>query len=170
MNAEQLRDLQAPLKQRYRDDPSAALVRMRAQGTIIPDTVACQIQAGQGTTIAGLHPAAGGDGSQACSVDLLLQALVACSGVTMAAVATALSVPLHSANIFAEAEVDFRGTLGVDRTSPVGIVSLLLSFQLDSPAEDAQLSKLVELTERYCVVLRTLSEPTTLKSGWTRPE
>lgn len=168
MDADQLREIQAPLKQRYRDDPTSAVIRMSARGAVLPNEVACQVQTCQGRTIAGLHSAAGGDGRQACSVDMLLQALVACSGVTLAAVATALSIPLQSAQILAEAELDFRGTLGVDRTAPVGIVSLLLNFQLASPADDGQLSKLVELTERYCVVLRTLAEPATVKSTWTR--
>ena len=168
MNADQLREIQAPLKQRYRDDPTSAVIRMSAQGSVSTNEVACQVQTCQGTTIAGLHSAAGGDGTQACSVDMLLQSLVACSGVTLAAVATALSIPLQSAQILAEAELDFRGTLGVDRAAPVGIVSLWLNFQIASPADDGQLSKLVELTERYCVVLRTLAEPATVKAVWTR--
>ncbi len=170
MNAEQLRDLQSPLKHRYRDHPAAALVVMRATGAVVPGQIACAVETGAGNIVAGLHPAAGGDGSQTCSGDMLLQALVACSGVTLAAVATALSIPVKSASIDAQAAVDFRGTLGVDRTSPVGIVSLTLSFQFDSTAEDTQLAKLVELTERYCVVLQSLTAAATIKTHWSRTE
>ncbi len=173
MNADQLRTLQAPLKQRYRDDPSTARVVMHARGVIAASDalqsspLTCRVDTSIGQVAAGLHPAAGGSGAHACSGDMLLQALVACSGVTLSAVATAMGIKIHSANIIAQAEMDFRGTLGIDKSVPVGITSLSLNFEFDSPAEDAQLKKLVELTERYCVVLQTLAHPATLTTSFS---
>ena len=169
MDAEQLRALQAPIKQSYRDNPAQAVVAMQARGSIDLGRVACQLETPAGMVIAGLHPAAGGDGSQACSGDMLLQALVACSGVTFAAVATAMSIPISRAEVTAKGEMDFRGTLGIDRSVPIGFTRLEMIFCIESSADDAQLSKLVELTERYCVVLQTLAQPASLHSSWSRP-
>lgn len=168
MNADQLRELQTPIKQRYRDDPSSARVVMHASGSVQPTQLTCLVDTSIGQVSAGLHPAAGGSGAQACSGDMLLQALVACSGVTLAAVATAMGIEIRSAKISAQAEMDFRGTLGIDKSAPVGITSLSLDFEFDSPAEDAQLKKLVELTERYCVVLQTLKQPAALSTSYHR--
>lgn len=168
MNSEELRAIQAPLKQQYRDDPSSARVVMHATGTVDLAATACRVETDAGQLTAGLHPAAGGDGSQACSGDMLLQALVACTGVTFSAVATAMAIPILAASVRAEAEMDFRGTLGIDKSVPVGITSIKLIFNIDSTADDAQLDKLIQLTERYCVVLRTLVEPARLESVWSR--
>lgn len=170
MEAETLRALQAPIKQAYRDDPAQAQIAMHAQGQVDLARVVCRVETANGTVVAGLHPAAGGDGTQACSGDMLLQALVACSGVTFAAVATAMSIPINDARIKAEGMADFRGTLGIDKTIPVGMQSLELKFVIDSAATDEQLHKLVELTERYCVVLQSLVHPGKLTSNWTRLE
>ena len=168
MNADQLRALQAPIKQGYRDDPSTARIVMRASGTVQPSQLTCLVATSIGQVTAGLHPAAGGSGELACSGDMLLQALVACSGVTLSAVATAMGIEIHSANITAQAEMDFRGTLGIDKSVPVGITALRVDFEFDSPAEDVQLKKLVELTERYCVVLQTLAQPAKLSTSCSR--
>lgn len=159
MTADELRALQAPLKQRYRDDPAAALATIEARGVLDVPHVACRIESARGETLAGLHPLAGGDGSYACSAEMLLEALVGCAGTTLCAVATALSLPLTGGRITATAEMDFRGTLGVDRAAPVGLTSIHLHFQLDATASRDQLDKLVQLTERYCVVLQTLRTP-----------
>jgi uncharacterized OsmC-like protein len=168
MDADQLRALQSPIKQRYRDDPSTARVVMHASGTVQSSQLACFVDTSLGQVVAGLHPAAGGSGELACSGDMLLQALVACSGVTLSAVATAMGIEIRSANITAQAEMDFRGTMGIDKSVPVGITSLRLDFEFDSPAEDSQLKKLVELTERYCVVLQTLAQPASLTTNFSR--
>lgn len=164
MNAEQLRELQTPIKQGYRDNPDSAQVVMHASGSVQPSHLTCLVDTSIGKVTAGLHPAAGGSGAEACSGDMLLQALVACSGVTLSAVATAMGIELRSANIKAQAKMDFRGTLGIDKSVPVGITSLSLDFEFDSPADEAQLKKLVELTERYCVVLQTLAQPAKLST------
>jgi uncharacterized OsmC-like protein len=151
-----LRALQAPLKERYRDEPEAARVTLTASGTL-DDDVACNVQTGRALAKAGLHPATGGDGSLLCSGDMLLEALVACAGVTLKAVATAIDVDVRAATISAEGDLDFRGTLGVDRAAPVGFADIRLRFELDAPdAGDDQLATLLKLTERYCVVLQTL--------------
>jgi uncharacterized OsmC-like protein len=156
MDRDNLRALQAPLKERYREAPEAALVTLTATGTL-DDELACNVQTGRALAKAGLHPATGGDGSLLCSGDMLLEALVACAGVTLKAVATALEVPLQSGTITAAGELDFRGTLGVDREAPVGFSSIDLRFELDAPgATEEQLATLLKLTERYCVVLQTL--------------
>ena len=155
MTALDLRALQAPLKEKYRATPDAALVTLRAEGQV-GEGVTCSVATGRALVEAGLHPATGGSGTQACSGDMLLQALVACAGVTLAAVATSLGISLAAGQVRAEGDLDFRGTLGVARDAPVGFREIRLAFYLDSAAEPAQLDKLVELTERYCVVLQTL--------------
>jgi uncharacterized OsmC-like protein len=168
MDPATLRALQAPLKQLYKDEPAQAIVRMVAESTVHFDQPAAHLDTWAGSIVAGLHPAAGGDGNQACSGDMLLQALVACSGVTLSAVAIALGIPIEAAQVRATGTMDFRGTLGIDRTVPVGITELELQFEIRSSAEDAQLAKLVELTERYCVVLQTLQQPARWNCRWQR--
>lgn len=155
MNADELRGLQAPIKERYRASPGEALVTLHAEGAL-GDGLACRVETGKALVEAGLHPATGGSGLQACSGDMLLQALVACAGVTLSAVATALGVPLTGGRLRAEGDLDFRGTLGVARDAPVGFRDIRLDIQLQSSAPPEQLAKLIELTERYCVVLQTL--------------
>jgi uncharacterized OsmC-like protein len=155
MNTDQLKALQAPLKDRYRREPDAALVTLRATGRA-GEGIACRLDTGKALVEAGLHPATGGDGSQACSGDMLLQALVACAGVTLRAVATGIGVNLHDAQITAEGDLDFRGTLGVAKDAPVGFRAIRLRFELDTDAAEEQRETLVRLTERYCVVLQTL--------------
>jgi uncharacterized OsmC-like protein len=155
MNAEQLKALQAPLKAKYRENPTAAVVTLRAQGRI-GEGIACRVETGKALVEAGLHPATGGSGTQACSGDMLLEALVACAGVTLKAVATALGIPLRDASVTAEGDLDFRGTLGVAKDAPVGFREIRLKFELDADAPAEQLHKLIELTERYCVVLQTI--------------
>jgi uncharacterized OsmC-like protein len=159
MNADELRALQAPLKTRYREDPDSARVTMRARARVGQDAPTCRVETGLGQVQAGLHPAAGGDGSAACSGDMLLEALASCAGVTLKAVATAMGVPLDSAVVHAEGELDFRGTLGVSKDVPVGFGAIRLTFELASSAPAEQLAKLVQLAERYCVVLQTLRTP-----------
>jgi len=163
MNADELRGLQAPLKQRYRDTPDDALITLRAHGQLGDAQVSCKVETGRGLVEAGLHPATGGDGSLACSGDMLLEALVACAGVTLRAVATALSVPLRGGTVTAEGDLDFRGTLGVAKDAAVGFRAVRLRFDLDSDASAEQLAKLIELTERYCVVYQTLRHPPALE-------
>jgi uncharacterized OsmC-like protein len=160
MNAEQLRSLQAPLKERYRNEPAAA-VTLRAAGRV-GEGIACRVDTGKALVEAGLHPATGGTGLQACSGDMLLEALVACAGVTLKAVATALGIGLRDARVLAEGDLDFRGTLGIAKDAPVGFRELRLRFEIDSNAPEEQLQKLLELTERYCVVLRTLRNTPTV--------
>lgn len=158
MNAEQLRALQTPIKERYKQEPATATVTMHAQGMLQPDNLACRVATFAGPAIAGLHAAAGGAGSHACSGDMLLQALVACAGVTLTAVATALGVALRGGTITAEGDMDFRGTLGVSKDVPVGFKSIRLRFDLDTDADAEQVAKLVKLTERYCVIYQTLRQ------------
>ena len=155
MKADTLRALQAPLKQRYRDDPEAAVVTLRASGEAT-DGVSCKVETGRALVEAGLPPATGGDGSLACSGDMLLEGLVACAGVTLRAVATAIGVDLRRATVSAEGDLDFRGTLGVSKEAPVGFRDIRLRFDLDTDADEAQRTNLIRLTERYCVVLQTL--------------
>ncbi|MFP5361209.1 MAG: OsmC family protein [Thermoleophilia bacterium] len=156
MDRDALRSVQAPLKERYASEPEQALVTLTATGTL-DDEIACNVQTGRALARAGLHPATGGDGSLLCSGDMLLEALVACAGVTLKAVATALEIPLRGGTITADGALDFRGTLGVDRQAPVGFSEIALRFELDAPAaSEEQLAALLKLTERYCVVLRTL--------------
>ena len=155
MNAEQLRALQAPIKERYKSEPSAAVVTLHAEGRT-GEGIACRVDTGRALVEAGLHPASGGSGQQACSGDMLLEALVACAGVTLKAVATALGVALRDARVLAEGDLDFRGTLGVAKDAPVGFREIRLAFHIDSDATQEQLGKLIDLTERYCVVLQTI--------------
>ena len=161
MNAAELRAIQAPLKDKYKQNPETALVTLKAVGHVDADTVACRIERRQGD-LAGLHPATGGTGAELCSGDMLLEALVACAGVTMKAVATAMGIPLRGATVRAEGDLDFRGTLGVDKTVPVGFRAIRLTFALDTDAPQDKLDTLLKLTERYCVVLQTLTHPPTL--------
>lgn len=156
MDAEQLRALQAPLKTRYRDDPDAAVITLRAAGQIDDQNITCKVETGRAMAQAGLHPATGGDGLSLCSGDMLLEALVACAGVTLKAVATALAIPLRSGRVAAEGDLDFRGTLGVAKDAPVGFKAIRLRFDLDTDAPQERLDKLLTLTERYCVVYQTL--------------
>ncbi len=155
MNADELRALQAPIKQKYKENPDAAVVTLRAEGRI-GEGIACRVDTGRALVEAGLHPATGGSGVQACSGDMLLEALVACAGVTLKAVATAIGVELRDATVRAEGDLDFRGTLGVAKDAPVGFREIRLRFDLDTDASAEQKKKLVELTERYCVVLQTI--------------
>ena len=157
MKAEDLRAAQAPLKERYKEDPEAAMITLRAQGRA-GEGVSCKIETGKGTVVAGLHPATGGTGLQACSGDMLLEALVACAGVTLNAVATSLGIGLREAVVSAEGELDFRGTLGVSKEVPVGFQAIRLHFSLDTDASDEELATLLRLTERYCVVFQTLAK------------
>ena len=162
MKADELRSLQAPLKQRYRDKPESALVTLRAEARLGED-VTCRIETGKARVEVGLHPATGGNGLSACSADMLLEALVGCAGVTLGAIATALSIPLRDASIRAEGDLDFRGTLGVSKDGPVGFNEIRLHFELDTDATEEQLSTLLRLTERYCVVYQTLSHPACIR-------
>ena len=166
MNAEQLKSLQAPIKERYKRDPSAALITLRAHGRI-GEGIACRVDTGKALVEAGLHPATGGSGLQACSGDMLLEALVACAGVTLKAVAVALNINLRDGKLTAEGDLDFRGTLGVAKDAPVGFREIRLKFDLDTDAPAEQQKKLIELTERYCVVLQTLrnAPPTKVAIG-----
>jgi uncharacterized OsmC-like protein len=157
MKTEELKALQAPMKERYRSEPRAALVTLRAHGRL-GEGIACRVDTGRALVEAGLHPATGGSGLQACSGDMLLEALVACAGVTLSAVATALGVSLKDARLTAEGDLDFRGTLGVAKDAPVGFREIRLRFDLDTDAPPEQQKKLIELTERYCVVLQTLRQ------------
>jgi uncharacterized OsmC-like protein len=156
MKREELRALQAPIKQRYRDDPAAALVTLSASGRLDGADIVCSVETGRALARAGLHPASGGDGLLACSGDMLLQALVACAGVTLRAVATATGIPVTGGTVHAEGDLDFRGTLGVARDAPVGFCEIRLRFDLEGDATPEQTAKLLELTERYCVVYQTL--------------
>ena len=155
MDSKQIRELQAPLKEKYREYPESAVVTLKASGRL-EDGISCKIETGQAMVKAGLHPATGGSGLAVCSGDMLLEALVACAGVTMNAVATAIDCPLDDANITAEGDLDFRGTLGVSREAPVGFKEIRLHFDLKTDASDEQISSLLKLTERYCVVYQTL--------------
>lgn len=157
MKAEQLKAMQAPLKQRYTEHPDAALITLRAKARL-GEGITCKVDTGKAVVEAGLHPATGGDGQSLCSGDMLLEALVACAGVTLNAVSTAIGVDLRDARISAEGDLDFRGTLGVDRDAPVGFRAIRLHFVLDTDADQTQLDSLMKLTERYCVVYQTLAQ------------
>jgi uncharacterized OsmC-like protein len=163
MNAEGLRALQAPLKARYRELPEKAVITLKATGELGAESITCKVATGRAIAEAGLHPATGGDGIALCSGDMLLEALVACAGVTLKAVATALDLPLRGGTVEAEGDLDFRGTLGLDKTVPVGFREIRLSFDLDSDASPDQLDTLMKLTERYCVVFQTLNKRPELK-------
>ncbi|HUH83798.1 MAG TPA: OsmC family protein [Stellaceae bacterium] len=162
MKAEELREMQAPFKALYRDVPEKAVITLKAQGRL-GEGITCKVETGRAGAEAGLHPATGGDGIALCSGDMLLEALVACAGVTMNAVATALELPLRGATVKAEGDLDFRGTLGIDKTAPVGFREIRLSFDIDSDATRDQLDTLMKLTERYCVVFQTLNKRPELK-------
>jgi uncharacterized OsmC-like protein len=162
MRSSELRELQAPLKERYRAAPEAALVTLRAQGQLGAEGLTCKVETGRALVEAGLHPATGGDGLSACSGDMLLEALVACAGVTLRAVATALEIELLGGTVSAEGDLDFRGTLGVSREAPVGFRDIRLRFDLDTDAPADKLESLIKLTERYCVVYQTLKTPANL--------
>ena len=162
MDGDTLRALQAPLKEKYREAPEAALITLRAEGALGAEGIACKVETGHAIAEAGLHPATGGDGSQLCSGDMLLEALVACAGVTLKAVATALGSEIRGGAVRAEGALDFRGTLGVDRDAPVGFRDIALSFELDADADREQVATLVKLTERYCVVYQPLTGRTAL--------
>ena len=159
MKSEELRSLQAPLKEKYRDQPASAMITLRAEGKT-GDGISCKVETGRALSIAGLHPATGGDGMLACSGDLLLEALVACAGVTLSAVATAIGIIIKDATVKAEGDLDFRGTLGVSKEVPVGFRAIRLSFILDCDVSDEQVQTLIKLTERYCVVYQTLVSAT----------
>ncbi len=159
MNDQELRAVQAPLKDRYRSDPASAKKTLRVQGTLDLERIAVRIETGRGpVTEAGLHPMAGGDRSFVCSADMMLEALIGCAGVTLCAVATAMSIPITTGTIAAEGDVDFRGTLGVSKDVPIGFMAIRILIDLQTMADDAQLEKLAKLTERYCVVAQSLSE------------
>ncbi|MDB5646374.1 OsmC family protein [Methylobacterium sp.] len=157
MDAETLRSLQAPIKDRYRDAPDSAVVTLRARGSLDDTAIACKVETGRALAVAGLHPATGGSGAELCSGDMLLEALVACAGVTLKAVATAIGVEFRSGTVSAEGDLDFRGTLGVDKAAPVGFRAIRLGFALDTDAPQDKLDQLLKLTERYCVVFQTLN-------------
>ena len=162
MNREELRATQAPLKERYRNDPAGALVTLRAEGSL-GDNVSCSVATGRALVEAGLHPATGGTGLQVCSGDMLLQALVACAGVTLSAVATSLGLDVRGGTLLAEGDLDFRGTLGVSKDAPVGFREIRLTIDLDCDASSEARRKLIELTERYCVVYQTLCRGTEIR-------
>src|SRR4051812_10776618 len=159
MNSLELKALQAPLKQKYKDNPSSAVVTLKASGRLDAPGVSCRVETGRALIEAGLHPATGGNGLQACSGDMLLEALAACAGVTLRAVATALEFRLKGGSVKVEGDLDFRGTLGVDRAAPVGFSAIRLAFALDTDEPQDRIDSLLKLTERYCVVLQTLRQP-----------
>jgi uncharacterized OsmC-like protein len=158
MERDQLRAIQAPLKERYKDEPESAVVTLKAEGEL-GEGISCSVNTGRALAEAGLHPASGGDGSLLCSGDMLLEALAACAGVTLRAVAASLGIAVESGQVHAEGDLDFRGTLAVDREAPVGFRSIRLSFELETNADEEELATLLKLTERYCVVFQTLAQP-----------
>jgi uncharacterized OsmC-like protein len=158
MDAAELRAMQAPIKERYKGDPDAALITLKAKGMLDDTGIACKVETGRALAVAGLHPATGGSGMELCSGDMLLEALVACAGVTLKAVATALAIPLRSGAVSAEGDLDFRGTLGVAKDAPVGFREIRLRFDLDTDAPQDRLDQLLKLTERYCVVYQTIAK------------
>ena len=164
MDASQLRALQAPLKERYNTSPAKAATPARAEAVIQEDDISCRISTYAGTALAGLHPATGGDGSKACSADMLMEALAACAGVTLKAVATAMRIPLKHAKVIASGTWDARGTLAVDHNAPVGLTEVKVKFEIGSTAEPKKLEKMIQLTERYCVIYQTLAKPPALES------
>jgi uncharacterized OsmC-like protein len=156
MDGSELRAMQAPIKERYKSDPAAAMITLKAKGTLDAPGISCKLETGRAMAIAGLHPATGGTGIELCSGDMLLEALVACAGVTVKAVATALDIPLRNGVVSAEGDLDFRGTLGVAKDAPVGFAQIRLRFDLDTDAPQDKLDQLLKLTERYCVVYQTI--------------
>src|SRR5712691_6738969 len=167
MDTEELRALQQPLKDAYRSDPASAVITLRARGELGAEAVSCSVETGRALAVAGLHPASGGDGTFVCSGDMLLQALVACAGVTLRAVATSLGIAVGGGTVRAEGDLDFRGTLAVAKDAPVGFTAIRLSFELDTDASAEQLATLTNLTERYCVVFQTLAGPVELTTAAT---
>ncbi|HUC09299.1 MAG TPA: OsmC family protein [Stellaceae bacterium] len=165
MDSTGLRELQAPLKAKYRDDPGSAIVTLRARGDLADDAIVCKIETGRALIEAGLHPATGGTGLEACSGDMLLEALVACAGVTLKAVATAIDFRLRGGSVSAEGDLDFRGTLGIERNAPVGFGEIRLRFTLDTDEPEERRQSLLKLTERYCVILQTLRTPPRLEAS-----
>lgn len=156
MDAAELRAMQAPIKDKYKTDAGAALITLKAKGALDDQNIACKVETGRALAVAGLHPATGGSGLELCSGDMLLEALVACAGVTLKAVSTALEIPLKSGIVSAEGDLDFRGTLGVDKTAPVGFREIRLRFDVETDAPQDKLDQLLKLTERYCVVYQTI--------------
>ena len=159
MDSADLRAMQAPYKDKYKSDPDAAIITLKAHGSIDESKIACKVETGRALAVAGLHPATGGSGAELCSGDMLLEALVACAGVTLKAVATALAIPLKAGVVRAEGDLDFRGTLGVAKDAPVGFREIRLTFDLDTEATQEQIDSLIKLTERYCVIFQTLAKP-----------
>jgi uncharacterized OsmC-like protein len=168
IDTEGLRAMQQPLKDAYRQDPAGAVITLRARGELGEEDISCSVETGRAMAVAGLHPATGGDGTLACSGDMLLQALVACAGVTLRAVATSLGIDVSGGTVRAEGDLDFRGTLAVAKDAPVGFTSIRLSFDLDTGASQEQLDTLLRLTERYCVVYQTLARPAQLTAALTK--
>src|ERR1700756_2250032 len=168
MDAAQLRATQAPIKEKYRADPKAALITLKAKGSTDSEGIACKVETGRALAVAGLHPATGGSGLELCSGDMLLEALVACAGVTLKAVATAIEVPLKSGHVSAEGDLDFRGTLGVAKDAPVGFRQIRLRFTVETDAPQDKLDQLLKLTERYCVVYQTLKSGPPVEAKLTR--
>jgi uncharacterized OsmC-like protein len=168
MDAAALRALQAPIKDRYKAEPKAALITLKAHGTLDDSHITCKVETGRALAIAGLHPGTGGSGLELCSGDMLLEALVACAGVTLKAVATALEIPLRSGTVSAEGDLDFRGTLGVAKDAPVGFAQIRLRFDLDTDAPQDKLDQLLKLTERYCVVYQTIRNGPPVEIGLNR--
>src|SRR5215208_6829542 len=158
MDATALRAMQAPIKERYKADPNAAMITLKARGKLDEANITCKVETGRALAIAGLHPATGGSGLELCSGDMLLEALVACAGVTLKAVSTALAIPLKSGTVSAEGDLDFRGTLGIDKEAPVGFRQIRLRFDVDSDVPQDKLDQLLKLTERYCVVYQTIAK------------
>lgn len=165
MDAEKLRATQAPIKDRYKQTPDAARITLKAEGALDDQEIACNVETGKALVAAGLHPGTGGNGAFACSGDMLLQALVACAGVTLKAVATALAIDIRNAKVLAEGDLDFRGTLGVAKDAPVGFSDIRLRFEVETDAPKEQLDRLLALTERYCVVYQTLRQPAQVTAG-----
>ncbi|MBM6595007.1 OsmC family protein [Microvirga pudoricolor] len=168
MDATTLRATQAPIKDQYRADPASAVITLKAHGTLDDQHIACKVETGRALAVAGLHPASGGSGAELCSGDMLLEALVACAGVTLKAVATAIEVNLRSGTVRAEGDLDFRGTLGVDKAAPVGFKAIRLDFDIDTDAPQEKIDQLLKLTERYCVVFQTLNHKPELSAQLTR--
>jgi uncharacterized OsmC-like protein len=168
MDANALRAMQAPLKERYKGDPQSAIITLKARGRLDDTAIACKVETGRALAVAGLHPATGGSGLELCSGDMLLEALVACAGVTLKAVATAIDIPLKSGTVSAEGDLDFRGTLGVAKDAPVGFRQIRLRFEVDTDAPQDKLDQLLKLTERYCVVYQTLKSGPPIEVGLAR--
>jgi uncharacterized OsmC-like protein len=168
MDAAALRAMQAPIKERYKADPKAAFITLKAQGTLDDTAIVCKVETGRALAVAGLHPATGGSGLELCSGDMLLEALVACAGVTLKAVSAALDIPLRGAKVSAEGDLDFRGTLGVARDAPVGFAQIRLRFDVDTDAPQEKLDQLLKLTERYCVVYQTIRSGPPVEVSLTR--